>query len=109
MIKPLPLNPELMSVAQKSVWFQPPDVTLNNSVHFLAYAMTYCTQETVSVLRRYLSDDEIRFALDNAPPGVFDKKSWCYWNVIVGRDSMPPLPIRNLDHIELSFNHEEDL
>jgi len=38
--------------------------------------------------------DEFREVLDKAPPGVFDVRSWAYWNLKCGRQPTPPLPTR---------------
>jgi hypothetical protein len=37
---------------------------------------------------------EFREALDNAPAGVIDARSWAYWNLKCGRAPAPPLPVR---------------
>jgi hypothetical protein len=33
-------------------------------------------------------------ALDRAPPGIIDPRSWAYWNSKMGRYPAPPLPKR---------------
>jgi hypothetical protein len=48
----------------------------------------------MKMLRRYVSDDEFREALDKAPPGIIDPRSWSYWNNKMGRYPPPPLPRR---------------
>ena len=32
-------------------------------------------------IRQYLSDDDLREALEHAPAGIFDPRSWAYWNL----------------------------
>ena len=34
----------------------------------------------MKLLRRYVSDEDFREALDKAPPGIIDPRSWAYWN-----------------------------
>jgi hypothetical protein len=46
------------------------------------------------VIRRYVRDDEIREALDRAPPGIIDPRSWAYWNLKMGRFPPPRMPKR---------------
>jgi hypothetical protein len=46
------------------------------------------------VLRESVSEKELREALDQAPPGIIDPRSWAYWNSVVGRYPPPPLPVR---------------
>ena len=36
----------------------------------------------------------VREALDRAPPGIFDPRSWAYWNLKLGRYPAPALPRR---------------
>lgn len=90
----LPLLPDLETVALRCVWFQEPAETLSDPVHFIAYVLTFGTHDDVKVLRRHVTDDELRSALDNAPPGVFDPRSWAYWNLMLGRDCDSPMPVR---------------
>ena len=40
--------------------------------------------------------DDMRDALDHAPPGIMDPRSWAYWNSKMGRYPPPPLPVRSL-------------
>ena len=63
----------------------------------MAYAMTYAHHEDMRVIRQLVSDDEIRQALDTAPPGIIDPRSWAYWNLKMGRFPPPPLPKRTFD------------
>lgn len=87
---------DLKKVASRIVWFEAPDVALQNLNRFLAYAMTYATSDELAVLRQRFAEPEWIKALDNAPPGVFDARSWAYWNVKFGRYPVPPMPIRVL-------------
>ena len=66
-------------------------------IRFLTYAMTYGTHEDMNVVRQYVSDEELREVLDQASPGIFDARSWAYWNVMLGSYPAPPLPERQLD------------
>ena len=93
-MKPLPPNAELLGVAERTVWYKPPNEAVADALNFIAHVLTYGTQEDVSALRRYLNLDDIREALDHAPPGVFDQRSWAYWNAMVGRFPAPPMPRR---------------
>lgn len=96
-MKTLPLTPELLDVAQKTVWFKEPAATIAHPEHFIAYALTYGLHEDVKILRKYVDDDDLREALDHAPPGVFDGRSWAYWNLMMGRYPAPPMPQRRFD------------
>ncbi len=78
------------------IWFESPQDALADPVRFMAYAMRYATHEDMQVIRRYISDEDFRAALDNAPPGIIDERSWAYWNSKMGRYPAPPLPTRRL-------------
>jgi hypothetical protein len=93
-MKPIPLNPDTERVARRVVWFEPPAAALADPVRFMAYAMSYATHDDMTVIRRYVSDDDFREALDRAPPGIIDPRSWAYWNSKFGRFPPPPMPRR---------------
>lgn len=95
-MKPIPLNPETEAIARRVVWFEEPSEALEDSIRFMAYAMRHATHEEMKALRRYVSDDDFREALDKAPPGIIDPRSWAYWNNLMGRSPPPPMPKRTL-------------
>ena len=93
-MRSLPINAETEAIARRIVWFEPPGDALAEPVRFLAYAAALATHEDMRVLRRYVSDGEFLEALDHAPPGIIDPRSWAYWNSKLGRFPPPPLPRR---------------
>ena len=72
--------------------FEEPQLALTDTARFLAYTMTYGDQADMNIIRLYLSDDELRDAMDSAPFGVFDPRSWAYWNLMLGRFPAPSMP-----------------
>ncbi|MCI0599526.1 MAG: hypothetical protein L0Y50_03765 [Beijerinckiaceae bacterium] len=50
----------------------------------------------MKLVRTFLTDDDLREALDRAPPGIIDPRSWVYWNAKLGRYPAPPMPKRQL-------------
>jgi len=99
-VKPIPITPQTLAVARKIVWFEPPEKALGEPVRFMAYAMTYALPEDMRFIRKYVSDDDFREALDHAPAGIIDPRSWAYWNSKMGRYPAPPQPVRNLGEVE---------
>jgi hypothetical protein len=93
-MKPLPHNTDLLAVAPRVIWFEPPEKALAEPIRFLTYVMTYGTAQDVGVVRRYVELGDFREALEHAPPGIMDERSWAYWNVMVGRYPVPPMPRR---------------
>jgi hypothetical protein len=93
-MKPLPRVPDLLLVCPRVVWFEEPEQALANPVRFLAYVMTYGTAADVATVRQYVGADGFTEALDAAPPGIMDARSWAYWNALAGRYPTPPMPQR---------------
>ena len=95
-MKSIPLSPEIEPVIRRVVWFESPEEALENPIRFLAYAMAGATHEDMKIVRRYVDDADFMEALDKAPPGIIDRRSWAYWNSKMGRYPAPPLPVREL-------------
>lgn len=89
-----PKSPDLLAVARRVVWFKSPHDALDDPVHFLAHVMTYGTIEDVLTVRAAVPVEAFREAIDRAPPGIFDPRSWAYWNRVIAGRAAPPLPIR---------------
>ena len=66
------------------IWFEPAEAALADPVRFLAYLMTFGTVDEIAVVRRHVSLDDFREALEQAPPGIMDERSWAYWNTKLG-------------------------
>jgi hypothetical protein len=93
-MKSIPVTRLTLEVARRVIWFEPPEQALSEPIRFMAYAMTYARHEDMQVIRRYVCDDDFRTALDQAPPGIIDARSWAYWNSKLGRYPPPPRPVR---------------
>ena len=99
-MRPLPLHPDLLGMAPRVMWFEQAEQALADPIRFLTYVMTYATAEEIAVVRRYVELDDFREALEHAPPGIMDERSWAYWNVMTGRYPVPPMPRRMVDRTE---------
>ena len=95
-MKPIPLNGTTEAIARRVVWFEPPTEALDEPIRFMAYAMKHATHDDMKVLRGYVSDEDFLEALEKAPPGIIDPRSWAYWNSRLGRYPAPPMPKRQL-------------
>lgn len=87
----LPINPQTLELAQRLVWFEPPEQALAEPVRFLAYAFRFGRAADMVLLRSYLSDEQLR----NAPPGIIDPRSWAYWHLMLDLEPAP-MPQRSL-------------
>ena len=92
----IPLTPETTVIARRIIWFEDAKVALADPVRFMAYAAAYATHDDMKRIRRHICDADFRDALDQAPPGIIDARSWAYWNLKLGRHPAPPLPTRDL-------------
>ena len=93
-MRAIPITPALVRVAERTVWFKPPSAALADGFHFVAHVLTYGVHDDVEELRRHLSDADLREALAHAPAGVFDRRSWAYWNAKLGNTPVPAPPQR---------------
>lgn len=90
----LKLTEELRKAIEHCVWFEPPEQAIRDTARLTAYILTYGTPEETYALRDQLDDATLLEYLDQAPPGIYDQRSWAYWNLVVGRYDPPPMPER---------------
>jgi hypothetical protein len=92
----LPHSPTLLNIARRLVWWLPPEEALEYPTRFLAQVMTLGTWDDVQSAQAAVGKDRLREVLLDAPPGVFDQRSWHYWHHVFGITPVPPLPSRRL-------------
>ena len=82
----------LEAIAERVIWWKPPADALADRRYFLARVMTAGTFDEVRLVRAHFPPDAFRAVLDDPPPGVFDPRSWAYWNLVLGRrpGELPP-------------------
>ncbi len=80
----LPCTEELKAIARRVIWFEEPEQALSDAKRFIAYAVTYAHYEDMAAIRSHVTDDELREALRDAPPGIIDPQSWSYWHLKLG-------------------------
>jgi hypothetical protein len=66
-------------LARRLMWFAEQAEALFDPVRFVAHALARATHEDMKVLRAFLTGDDLREALDHAPLGTIDPRSWAYW------------------------------
>lgn len=96
-MKPIPLNAETEALAGRIIWFESPRDALSLPIRFLAYVMARATIEDLIILKKYVTDDDFREALEKAPPGIIDPRSWAYWHNRFGQWPPPPMPKRTFN------------
>jgi hypothetical protein len=89
-----PHPPELLRVARKVVWYDAAERTLDDIPTFVAHLMVYGSPADVKVVEKYMSREEFRKALGDAPAGIFTQDAWIRWHEKLGIRPIPPLPRR---------------
>ena len=90
----LTLTDELRKAAERCVWFERPETSLAAPARLAAYIFTYGSLEDVKALRAQITQSDLRSLIDDAPPGIYDARSWAYWNLMIDRYDTPPMPQR---------------
>jgi hypothetical protein len=84
----------LNTLAKRLFWWKQPEAALADRNRFLAQVMTYGTWQDMVEARKHFDEAAFREALQHAPPGVFDPRSWTYWHHAFRLLPVPPLPQR---------------
>jgi hypothetical protein len=91
---------DLQMVAKRVVWFKKREDVLQDTRLFLAHVMTYGTLSDIMTTLHYFSESDFEAVLNNPPHGIFDPRSWTYWNVRYCREPVPALPKRSFPLFE---------
>ena len=95
-MKILQATPALLRVARRVMWFEEPERALADPLQFPAHVMVFGGVEDLKALRGIAGKSEYREVLQHAAPGIFDARSWAYWNLVCDRQPTPPLLARAL-------------
>jgi len=90
------MNRGLVTLARRLFWWKKPQDALADADRFLVQVMTFGTWQDVLEARRHFGEGAFRDALQHAPPGVFDARSWTYWHHALRLTPVPPLPSRKI-------------
>jgi hypothetical protein len=93
---------DLKRVAKRVVWFKTPDEALREPKLFLAHLMTYGTLEDIATAMKYYSEADFDLVLKDPPAGIFDVRSWNYWNLRYRHEPVPALPQRTLPESDVA-------
>ena len=85
----------LEAIAERVIWWKPAAQALTDRRYFLARVMAAGTFDEVRYVRGHFPPEAFRAVLEDPPAGVFDPRSWAYWNLVFGREA-PELPRRRL-------------
>jgi hypothetical protein len=84
----------LEAIASRVCWWQPAEETLSDTPLFLCRVMTWGTWDDASFCLDRFGKEAFRTALESAPPGLLDPRSWHYWHNRLGMLPVPEMPQR---------------
>jgi len=93
--------PVLMKrMAQRYIWWQPPEVSVRDPRRVIAQVMDLGTHEDIQSLAEEVGRDTLIAVLKFAGPGWFRPRSWAFWHIALGQaisGRVPPVPSRRPD------------
>ena len=94
-------SPVLMNrMAQRYIWWQPPDVSVADPRRVIAQVMDVGTFEDIQALAKAVGRPTLTGVLKQARPGWFRPRSWAFWHTALGLATagrIPPIPSRRPD------------
>ena len=90
------MSASLEDIARRVNWYTPPDRLLSDTDLFLAQVMAMArgTADDIVTVQRRFSPEALGKAYLHAPPGLFSKRAWAYWGLILLDNPKHPLPER---------------
>ncbi|MCY4047349.1 MAG: hypothetical protein OXF42_04480 [Candidatus Dadabacteria bacterium] len=84
-----------LEVAKRVNWYTPPDEVVSNTPLFISQVMARGgVRDIVWMLRKFPVEQQ-RDAYIKAPPGLFPRKCWAYWGLMLfGSPDAKPYPVR---------------
>ncbi|MGO8766880.1 MAG: hypothetical protein ACLQSR_17315 [Limisphaerales bacterium] len=71
---------QLKRIAAKLIWWQPPEISLQDVRRLVAQIMDLGTWEDVKFAQEHFGLVAFRDALEHAQPGWFEMGSWVIWH-----------------------------
>ena len=88
------MSGSLNDIARRVNWYTPPDRLLADTDLFLAQVMARGTADDIVTVQRRFSSEALGKAYLHAPPGLFSKRAWAYWGLILLDNPKYPIPER---------------
>ena len=77
------MSASLEEIARRVNWYTPPDRLLADIDLFLAQVMARGTADDIVTVQQRFSTEAFKKAYLHAPPGLFSKRAWAYWGLIL--------------------------
>ena len=85
---------DLKAIAKRVNWYSEPDELLANVNLFVAQVMARGTTDDVVAIQQAYPRQAFVSAYLNAPPGLFSKRAWSYWGLMLLDEPGRPRPER---------------
>lgn len=84
----------LEDVARGVNWYTKPDLLLSDVNRFLCQVMARGLADEIIITRQHFTHEQFKSAYRAAPPGLFTKRAWSYWGLMLFNDSEMAMPER---------------
>jgi predicted DNA-binding transcriptional regulator AlpA len=91
-----PSEARIAEIARRAAWWQSPERTLVHPLELVGRVMASGSLDEVRDVERFFGRRALRDAISQASPGVFDRRSWRYWLLVLGLEATTPLPVRHV-------------
>lgn len=92
---PMPvIDAKIERIALRVKWWEPAEETLSDQDDFLCRVMNLGSWNDIEYVDNVYGEEAFRRAIDHCRPGVMDRRSWHYWHIRLGKESIPPMPQR---------------
>ena len=88
------MNTELEEIAKRVNWYTDPDRVVANVNLFLSQVMARGSTDDIIAVQQHFSWDDFRRAYLDAPAGLFTRRAWAYWGLMLLNDPNYPIPER---------------
>lgn len=88
------MSTSLEDIARRVNWYTPADRLLANTDLFLCQVMARGTADDIVAVQQRFSTEDMKRAYLHAPPGLFTKRAWAYWGLMLLDDPRRPMPER---------------
>lgn len=89
-----PVDTLMEDIARRINWYTAPEQVLRNVDLFLSQVMARGHADDIIAVQQRYSTEDFRHAYLHAPPGLFDKRAWAYWGLMLLDDPDRPRPER---------------
>jgi len=102
------MNTRLEEIARRVNWYSDSGRLLANVDLFLSQVMARGTTAEIIEVQRHFTEDDFRRAYQHAPPGLFTKRAWAYWGLMLLDDPDRPPPERFLGANRFDWRRAKD-